>query len=791
MTRINTNVSSLVAQNALVNSQTQLQQALTRLSTGLRINTGADDPAGLIASQVLQSNITSTNQAITNSQQANELIATADSALSQVSSLLDSIRGLVSAAANTGALSSSQIAANQLQVDSSLAAIDRISQSTTFGGQNLLDGSLNFLTTSAGTVNAQATGTIGSQVNVEATGSLGGSSAAAATATLTTSGTGTVTFTAAATGTASNGITIQLTNGNSGGAAASASYDSSTKTLTVTANSAATAASVVAAVAANASATAVVTATVGTAGTAFDGSGDTSSATTAGGASAVANSITLSASTAGTAYNNVNVTIANNAATGAETAAYSTASNTLTVHSNASSTVAQINAAINATGVFSASTATDGTGTVAAGTTSAVTSGGLYNNEINIQAKTGGTAYNNTSVVINQNAATGHETASYNAGTNTLTVHANANSTTSQLVTAINADGTFSASTAGGGLGTYSAGTLSDVTTGGAVGSAAINNLQISQADFGTANSVGVQVNIDSQATQAQLVYSGGALASSTILQVGGDKGFQVLNFGAGTTLAQIQTAVNQVSDATGVSANVNGGQLTLSSTDYGSSAFVSANALSGSFSTHLADHTASTRTNGTDVQARINGVEATGDGLTATLSSPTLNLSFNVNAAAKSGDTYSFSITGGGANFQLGPDVVSNEQARLGIPSVGTTSLGGSDGTLYELRTGGDKSLSTDTTGAANVVDEAITQVASLRGQLGAFQSTTLQTNISTLTDTVANLTAAQSQIQDADFAAETANLTRAQILVQSGTSVLQIANQAPQQVLALLQHS
>ena len=131
---------------------------------------------------------------------------------------------------------------------------------------------------------------------------------------------------------------------------------------------------------------------------------------------------------------------------------------------------------------------------------------------------------------------------------------------------------------------------------------------------------------------------------------------------------------------------------------------------------------------------------------------------------------------------------MISSEQARIGIPSVSTTSLGGTSGTLYELRSGGDKSLANDTTGAAAVVSEAITQIASLRGQLGAFQSTTLQTNISTLTDTVSNLTDAQSNIQDADFAAETANLTRAQILVQSGTSVLQIANQSPQQVLALL---
>jgi flagellin len=780
MTRINTNVSSLVAQTALARSHTQLQQALTRLSTGLRINTGADDPAGLIASQVLQSNINSTNQAITNSQQANELIATADSALGQVSTLLNSIRGLVSDAANTGALSTDQIAANQLQVDSSLAAIDRISQSTSFQGRRLLDGSLDFLTTSAGTADLHAAGTVGTQADAEATGSFGATADAAATATVAGTGGGSVTFTAKSNGFTNNGVTVDYAAGASGSAAA-ATYDSVAKTLTINTTSATSAADVVAAVAGNASANAAFAAVVANAGTIGTGSG-----TTAGGT--FNNQIVLSASTAGTAFNGANVTVTNNAATGAETAAYSTSTNTLTVHSNAASTTAQIVAAINATGVFSGSTTSSGANPVQAGTTNSVTAGGALNNVISLTAAKGGAAYDNASVIINQNAATGAETASYNAGTNTLTIHSNVNSNTNQLISAINTEGTFKASTTGGGLGVYAAGTLTNVTTGGATGSAAISDLQINQADFGTATQLGIQVNIDQQATQAQLNYSGGPLASNTVLQIGGDKGFQVFNFGAGTTLAQLQTAVNLVSDSTGVTATVAGSQIKLQSSDYGSSANVSAKALVGSFSTHLANHTAAARTTGTDIQARINGVQATGNGLVASLNASTLNLSFSVNANFASGDSFNFAITGGGANFQLGPDVVSQEQARLGIPSVSTTTLGGVAGTLYELRSGGAKSLSTDTTGAAAVVTEAITKVASLRGQLGAFQSTTLQTNINTLTDTVSNLTNAQSQIRDADFAVETANLTRAQILVQSGTSVLQISNQSPQQILALL---
>src|SRR5208283_1565365 len=79
-----------------------------------------------------------------------QMISTADSALSQISQLLTTIDGLVTEAANTAAMSTSQIAANQSQIDSSLSAINSIAQTTTFQGQNLLNGSFA-LQTSPGT----------------------------------------------------------------------------------------------------------------------------------------------------------------------------------------------------------------------------------------------------------------------------------------------------------------------------------------------------------------------------------------------------------------------------------------------------------------------------------------------------------------------------------------------------------------------------------------------------------------------------------------------------------------
>ena len=142
----------------------------------------------------------------------------------------------------------------------------------------------------------------------------------------------------------------------------------------------------------------------------------------------------------------------------------------------------------------------------------------------------------------------------------------------------------------------------------------------------------------------------------------------------------------------------------------------------------------------------------------------------------------------GGGALFQLGPDVVANQQARIGIGSVNTARLGGVSGKLFQLGSGKTSSLSVDPLSAANIVNEAIDQVTSLRGRLVAFQKTIVDTNIRSLNDALVNLTDAESAIRDADFASETAALTRAQVLVQAGTSVLAIANSNPQNVLSLL---
>jgi len=153
MSRINTNVSSLIAQRVLAKNNQSLNTSLERLSTGLKINTGADNPAGLIASENLKSEQAGITQAIDNAGRANNIIGTAEGGLSEVSNLLTQLQSLVNQSANTGGLSKEEIDANQLQVDSVLNTINRISQSTSFQGTKLLNG--NFAYTTSGVNSTQ------------------------------------------------------------------------------------------------------------------------------------------------------------------------------------------------------------------------------------------------------------------------------------------------------------------------------------------------------------------------------------------------------------------------------------------------------------------------------------------------------------------------------------------------------------------------------------------------------------------------------------------------------------
>lgn len=146
MTRINSNVESLIARRAVRVNNLSLNQALGRLSTGLRINSGKDDPAGLIASETLRSGIRAISTAIDNANRADTIIAVAEGGLQEVSSLLLNLENLIDQTANEAGLTPEEVAANQVQIDSILASIDRLAEATAFGNRKLLNGSFDFTT---------------------------------------------------------------------------------------------------------------------------------------------------------------------------------------------------------------------------------------------------------------------------------------------------------------------------------------------------------------------------------------------------------------------------------------------------------------------------------------------------------------------------------------------------------------------------------------------------------------------------------------------------------------------
>ncbi len=1070
MTRINTNVSSLNAQKSLARSNGQLQQALTRLSTGLRINVGKDDPAGLIASEVLRADITANERAITNSERANQVIATADGALGQVSSLLNDIRGLVTEAANSGAMSADQIEANQLQVDSSLEAINRISQTTSFQGRQLLDGSMAFVTegvtatklsnlevdqanfgtqtqidvnveVAAQAEQAQLTykGTqltaatvvqVGGATGFEAFSFDAGSSVTemrdainlvsdalgieasladrvAETATagqakvLNSDGTSGFTVEAATAGEAAGNFTVNyslasgdqvadntatwnagnpnvidvavaadqwttyasdvmtlgagniqlaqgadtaddtiqisalvdgdvyngltLTVASTGGGANTASYDYETNTITVDLDASPTIADIKSAIETDLASLFAVTldgtpddtikagslvfthAGTGTAG--VDGGVVSANGTITNVADKIDNLAEIAAITATGGANLIEITTAsgtigsvnstddasasddpNNlvqlagtekaenldvtfAAAGASqsfsidyqlnerTNGYSTAyltstqddkaavvkvvysaeqgqqwdgidvsyvsdatdrsviwdkeNKALTVYNAATATANdirdQINNALGST--FTATVIGTGGATATAFTTgdSATTADGRIYDSMTVNLATDANGVVTTTAAeavnaINASAAfTGleisasHGFSSDGSGvmeTGTLSLGqlgvTSADAAAAGTTAAINGEKaqiTVTALTDGPAYDNVKVVFVEDATVTQNAGEYATYDpsskiLTFTVNPASTAAEVVNNWSTSSQSTAAAALFSAAVVNTGSGIVDALDVGY----LSGGTTYSGTTTgglAAEGNFDAGDV---VGTGGLDFKSNDYGTSKFVSVKALSGTFVTVDAADTAKERDYGADASVRINGIGAIADGLDIKLNTSVLDLGFRLDSTFAAGTSTSFSITSGGAQFQLGPDVVSTQQARIAIQSMSTAVLGGVNGRLYQLRSGQSFDLTTDTTSAAKVVDQAITKVTGLRGRLGAFQKTTLDVNIATLSDTLENLTAAESAIRDADFAAESAALTRAQILVQSGVSVLSIANQNSQNVLSLL---
>ncbi|MEM6332624.1 MAG: flagellin [Planctomycetota bacterium] len=358
-----------------------------------------------------------------------------------------------------------------------------------------------------------------------------------------------------------------------------------------------------------------------------------------------------------------------------------------------------------------------------------------------------------------------------------------------------------------------------------------LSDFQINTANLAPNQNTDVDAIITASAQVAGLYLSlGGGIelddnADSVFsFQLAGNQGTQFFSFASGATLANVADSINTFTEVTGVSAATSGDGIVIKSTEFGSDQFVEidivdVNGQTGSGVVELSstdNNTAGTaggqrtaflvatnpiRDVGQDVGGTINGVAFRGDGITASIATNTLDLSVTLSSDAYEslGAAQLFTVTGGGAAFNLAPTVSIESQVRLGIGNVGTRFLGNqtledSDGNNYSaslaaLGSGSNLNvIDGNLTDAQTVVNDAINQVSSLRGRLGSFQSNVIGSAINSLSVTLENVSAAESAIRDTDFASETAELTRAQILQAAATNSLALANNSPSSVLGLL---
>jgi flagellin len=288
-------------------------------------------------------------------------------------------------------------------------------------------------------------------------------------------------------------------------------------------------------------------------------------------------------------------------------------------------------------------------------------------------------------------------------------------------------------------------GTLGSDTVAVAAGDSAFTiAANISNAEAGT----GVTADASATATLGTLSSDG-----TVTLTLGSGGATQTISAAVTTTdLSALSTEINKVAGTTGISATVNGGELTL------------------------------TQAEGKDINienfTHSTAAETLVVGSTSLATDPETLTSGAADSAVVSGQ-----VTFNSSNsFAVSSSIAAAAGSILNVAA--DTSVGSTQQLVSSI----DISSAAGAQSAIQVVDSALATISSIRADLGAVQNR-FQSTIANLSVTSENISAARSRIQDADFAAETASLTRNQILQQAGISVLAQANALPQQVLGLLQ--
>lgn len=303
------------------------------------------------------------------------------------------------------------------------------------------------------------------------------------------------------------------------------------------------------------------------------------------------------------------------------------------------------------------------------------------------------------------------------------------------------------------------------------------------------------------QATQTTTGAMATTFAASTTAVAAGTFVLNGVTFtvNAGDTLADVTAMINQKAGDTNVTAAIvpSGGNFSmqLTSTKYGSNYPISyletSNILNGNAALNPAAGTDAVYTvtvskepSGTATETFTGGIGPGTDGLT--LTSPSGNrLVISVAGNSDAGPTVIGQLTVGTMKFQIG--ALSGQSASFSISSMFASDLGITAVPGQSLATI-DLTSAQGAEDAIRILDDAVSGVALLRGDLGSFQKHFLESTARSLAIARENMTASESMIRDADIAKEMTEFTKVQILRQSGMAVLAQANQSAQSVLALL---
>lgn len=265
----------------------------------------------------------------------------------------------------------------------------------------------------------------------------------------------------------------------------------------------------------------------------------------------------------------------------------------------------------------------------------------------------------------------------------------------------------------------------------------------------------------------------------------------------AGLSQTEVINRINEFTDQTGVVADANGaGSATrLYTQAFGTDATVEVVSNQAAAVDSTGFGTTSASGSGANIVGTIDGTSFTGSGNVLTATSGSAK-GVSVSIAADTGADAHQTVTGAVGNvtiadnslvFQIGPN--QNQTAKINVDRVNPLGLGvGVSGNQFANLNEIDVTSASKAQDALAIIDQAVTEVTTMRGDLGAFQQNTLESMANNLRATLENSVAAESTIRDTDFAKEIAFFTQQQVLVQAGTSVLASANQTTQLVLSLI---